>query len=84
MTEKRSNARGRSAGTGPRLWKNFIFAPLGQGIARVPDMIKALQENAYNGWLVVEQDTTPVDPTENARENRLYLERLLEELKAGG
>jgi len=47
-------------------------------------MIKALQENAYNGWLVVEQDTTPVDPTENARENRLYLERLLEELKAGG
>ena len=64
--------------------KNFIFAPLGQGIARVPDVIKALQENAYNGWLVVEQDTTPVDPTENARENRLYLERLLEELKAGG
>jgi len=64
--------------------KNFIFAPLGQGIARVPDVINALKENAYNGWLVVEQDTTPVDPTENARENRLYLERLLEELKAGG
>jgi inosose dehydratase len=53
-------------------------------MARLPDVIKALRENGYDGWLVVEQDTTPVSPTATARENRLYLERLLEELGAGG
>jgi inosose dehydratase len=64
--------------------RSFIFAPLGQGIARVPDVIEALSANGYDGWLVIEQDTTPVDPTENARKNRLYLERVLEKLKAKG
>ena len=62
--------------------KGFIFAPLGQGIARVPDVIEALNANGYDGWLVIEQDTTPADPTENARQNRLYLERVLEEHSA--
>ena len=64
--------------------RSFIFAPLGLGIARVPDVIEALSANGYDGWLVIEQDTTPVDPTENARKNRLYLERVLEGLKAKG
>ena len=62
--------------------KSFIFTPLGQGIARVPDVIKALDSHGYDGWLVIEQDTTPIDPTRNAKENRLYLEGVLEELKA--
>jgi hypothetical protein len=31
---------------------------------------------------VIEQDTTAIDPTKNAEENRLYLEGVLEELKA--
>lgn len=62
--------------------KGFIFTPLGQGIARVPDVIQALNANGYDGWLVIEQDTTPIDPTKNAEENRLYLERLLEGLKS--
>jgi hypothetical protein len=34
----------------------------------------------YDGWLVIEQDTTPVDPTETARKNREYLESLLAQL----
>jgi hypothetical protein len=29
-------------------------------------------------WLVVEQDTTPENPTDIARENRVYLEKLLQ------
>jgi inosose dehydratase len=62
--------------------QHFIFAPLGRGIARVPEVVRALRDHGYDGWLVIEQDTTPIDPTKNARENRLYLERLLEELKA--
>jgi inosose dehydratase len=57
--------------------KGFIFAPLGEGIARIPDVIRALEDHHYNGWLVVEQDTTPADPTEIARQNRIYLERLV-------
>jgi len=57
--------------------KGFIFAPLSEGIARVPDVIQALEDHHYAGWLVVEQDTTPGDPTEIAKRNRIYLERLL-------
>jgi hypothetical protein len=34
--------------------------------------------NLGEGWLVVEQDTTPENPTEIARENRVYLEKLLQ------
>jgi inosose dehydratase len=59
--------------------KGFIFAPLGEGIARVPDVVQALADHHYDGWLVVEQDTTPGDPTEIAKQNRIYLERLLNE-----
>jgi len=57
--------------------KNYIFAPLGQGIARVPEVIDALHAHQYHGWLIIEQDTTPADPTEIARQNRIYLENLL-------
>jgi inosose dehydratase len=57
--------------------KSFIFCPLGQGVARVPEVLRALKLNSYEGWLVIEQDTTPLDPTENARQNRIYLEKLL-------
>ena len=37
-------------------------------------MIQALKDYEYDGWLVVEQDTTPGDPTRVARENRIYIE----------
>ena len=57
--------------------KGFIFAPLGEGIVRVPDVIRALEDHHYDGWLVVEQDTTPSNPTEVAKQNRIYLEGLV-------
>jgi inosose dehydratase len=57
--------------------KSYIFAPLGEGIARVPDVIDSLRQAGYAGWLVIEQDTTPDDPTEIATKNRLYLEPLV-------
>jgi len=65
----------------PQALKSFIFPPLGEGIAGVPDVIRALKTHGYNGWLVIEQDTTPADPTENAARNRQYLETILR--KAG-
>ncbi|MBV9733104.1 MAG: TIM barrel protein [Verrucomicrobia bacterium] len=57
--------------------KSYIFAPLGEGIARVPEAIDSLRQAGYTGWVVVEQDTTPDDPTEVAAKNRDYLEPLI-------
>jgi len=64
--------------------KSYIFAPLGEGAARIPDVIEKLRLADYGGWLVIEQDTTPVDPTETARKNREYLEGLLAQLPPPG
>jgi len=55
----------------------YIFPPLGEGIARIPEVVAAIQAAGYDGWYVIEQDTAPGDPTETARANREYLERLL-------
>ena len=57
--------------------KSYIFAPLGEGIARVPEVVDALRHAGYTGWLVIEQDTTPDDPTAIAAKNRRYLEALV-------
>jgi len=56
--------------------KSYIFAPLGEGIARVPEVINSLRQSGYTGWVVIEQDTTPDDPTKVAAKNRDYLEPL--------
>ncbi len=58
--------------------KRFIFTPLGEGMVNIPAVIRVLKSHRYDGWLVIEQDTTPLDPTAIARENRLYLERFLQ------
>jgi inosose dehydratase len=55
---------------------HWIFPPLGQGIAHIPDVVAALWAQGYDGWYVIEQDTSP-DPTGVARENRIYLQGLL-------
>ena len=56
--------------------EHYIFPPLGQGIARIPEVVQALWDAGYDGWYVIEQDTAP-DPTATARANRIYLEGLL-------
>jgi inosose dehydratase len=58
--------------------RSFIFTPLGDGVVNTPAVIGALRRHRYEGWLLIEQDTTPEDPTAIARKNRLYLEGLLE------
>ncbi len=57
--------------------KAYIFPPLGEGIARVPEVVADLLARGYDGWFVLEQDTTPGDPMVTARQNREYLETLL-------
>ena len=58
--------------------KRFIFTRLGDGTVNIPAVIRALKSHHYDGWLVIEQDTTDLEPTTIARENRLYLEKLLQ------
>jgi inosose dehydratase len=57
--------------------KAYIFPPLGEGVARVPEMVAALAAHGYDDWVVLEQDTTPGSPMSTARRNREYLEALL-------
>jgi inosose dehydratase len=57
--------------------KSFIFPLLGEGIAGIPAVIEALRNHGYDGWLVIEQDTTPGPPMDAAKRNREYLEALL-------
>ena len=57
--------------------KAFIFPPLGEGIAQVPEVVADLLARGYNGWFVLEQDTCVGDPKDVARVNRKYLEALL-------
>ena len=51
-------------------------------MVNIPAVVRALNDHRYDGWLVVEQDTTPLNPTNIARENRVYLETLLQSGKA--
>ena len=71
---KKSRENGWSFG---QALKSYIFAPLGEGIARVPEVIASLRQAGYTGWVVIEQDTTPDDPTKVAAKNRDYLEPLI-------
>ncbi|HKI57531.1 MAG TPA: TIM barrel protein [Trueperaceae bacterium] len=57
--------------------QRFVFCPLGSGMVPLAEILEVLAGDGYEGWLVIEQDTTADDPTENAMRNRQWLERLL-------
>jgi inosose dehydratase len=50
-----------------------IFTELGRGCLNVPGLLSALREIGYDGWLMVEQDSTWLAPIESARQSRAYL-----------
>ena len=70
----RARAEGWSFG---QALKAYIFPPLGEGIAQVPEVVAHLLARGYDGWFVLEQDTNRGSPMEVARDNREYLETLL-------
>jgi inosose dehydratase len=72
-------ARGRRSNLADAL-KAFVFSPLGKGNLDLRRVLEQLGDQGYNDWLVVEQDTTPLDPTTVAGQNRAFLEELLNEL----
>ena len=52
-----------------------VFCELGRGEVDFPEVLAALQEIGYDGWIVVEQDVLPGmgTPRESALRNREYL-----------
>ena len=54
-----------------------LFTELGHGIVDVDGVIDALERLAYDGWLMSEQDSTWLDPTEAAGVSRATLDRIL-------
>jgi sugar phosphate isomerase/epimerase len=73
--------------TAPVNWNNNDvrdyrpWTPHPQLSDEVPEVIQTLKRHGYTGWLVIEQNTTADDPTQNAARNRQYLETILR--KAG-
>jgi inosose dehydratase len=55
--------------------RNGIFCELGRGEVDFPRIKTELEDRAYEGWIVVEQDVLPGmgKPKESARRNREYL-----------
>ncbi len=55
-----------------------VFCELGQGDVDFAGVVRELRRAGYDGWMVVEQDVLPGmgSPTESARRNREYLDRL--------
>jgi inosose dehydratase len=53
------------------------FVPLGQGVLDVAGVVAVLQETGYEGWLTVETDGWPGDPSEGARTSIACLRGLL-------
>jgi inosose dehydratase len=61
-------------------WKRGVFCPLGEGVVDFPGVVEALRSNAYDGWLIVEQDVVPdekgrldPEPFASASRSRAYL-----------
>jgi len=63
---------------GPTSVGKGIFCELGRGDVDFPDVVTALQEIGYAGWIVVEQDVLPGmgTPRESAYRNRQYLKSI--------
>jgi inosose dehydratase len=55
----------------------FAFLPLGEGVIDFPDVIAAIREIGYDGWLLIELDSYDGDPREAAQISNTYLEKLL-------
>jgi inosose dehydratase len=55
----------------------LTFLPLGQGVIDFPEVLAAVTESGYDGWLIVELDSYPGDPLEAAKISKAYLDQLL-------
>jgi inosose dehydratase len=63
------------------IWRRRAFCALGDGDIAIPEVLAAISEIGYSGWLVVEQDVLPDpehpdQPASDQRRNREYLRTL--------
>jgi inosose dehydratase len=56
----------------------FAFLPLGRGVLDIPDIVAAIREVSYDGWLLVELDSYDGDPREAAEISKSCLVELLD------
>jgi inosose dehydratase len=54
------------------------FLPLGQGVLDFADILQAVRDAGYEGWLLVELDAYDGDPREAAETSKAYLDKLLD------
>jgi inosose dehydratase len=59
-----------------------IFTELGSGVVDLPGVLESLAAVGYGGWLMVEQDTSWLPPSESAAIGRRVLEYALRQLGA--
>jgi inosose dehydratase len=53
--------------------RSYIFCGLGKGCVDLRRFMEALRKANFSGWMVIEEDTSPLSPLEAARANRSYL-----------
>jgi inosose dehydratase len=53
-----------------------VFTEVGRGCLDVPGLLDALRDIDYDGWLMVEQDSTWLAPADSAQVSRAYLRTL--------
>ena len=53
-----------------------VFTEVGRGVLDVAALLGALREIGYDGWLMVEQDSTWLAPAASAHASRAYLRQL--------
>ncbi len=56
--------------------RHCIFCEFGDGIVDIPLVVDTLRASGYDGWIVVEQDTSARPPSESASASRRYLRDL--------
>jgi inosose dehydratase len=58
--------------------RHYIFCPLGDGNARIGEIVSTLRQARYAGWVIIEQDTCRGDSTANAHANLAAVRRFEE------
>ena len=56
--------------------RGIIFPELGEGLVPIPEIVADLQKRGYDGWYVLEQDTTHKHPRDAAAINLRYIQGL--------
>ena len=53
--------------------RSYVFCELGKGCVNLRRFMDALRRVNFAGWMIIEQDTSPLPPLETALTNRRYL-----------